>query len=215
MDDNEDIKGAAAFAAGNFAVGAPKYLQPIVKQVETANDRETKLLSLHALKEVRAFPFSLTRRFASVLTLSSASLVGNLPLLSVSARERRRHPVDTPLRGLREPGGGNEERDRIVHRQADDLESCQVPASASGQSLYYRHLFFLETALTPRSSLDPTPIPLRRHPSDGRVGCSVHLHRHRRLLRRHPRSRHRRVSLAHARQRSRGCRFFLPSRLSN
>lgn len=49
--DQEDIKAAAAFAAGNIAVGnLHQFLPVIVKLVES--DPKKRLLSLHALKEV-------------------------------------------------------------------------------------------------------------------------------------------------------------------
>jgi cullin-associated NEDD8-dissociated protein 1 len=52
-DASGTLRDAAAFAAGNMAVGSPKFLQPIVQRVETATDQNDRLLSLHALREVR------------------------------------------------------------------------------------------------------------------------------------------------------------------
>lgn len=51
-DSSSTLRDAAAFAAGNMAVGSPKFLQPIVQRVETATDQNERLLSLHALREV-------------------------------------------------------------------------------------------------------------------------------------------------------------------
>ena len=49
--EQEEVRTAAAFAAGNIAVGNLHHFLPlIVKMVE--HDREKRLLSLHALKEV-------------------------------------------------------------------------------------------------------------------------------------------------------------------
>jgi len=53
-DVSGTLRDAAAFAAGNMAVGSPKFLQPIVQRVETATDQNDRLLSLHALREVRS-----------------------------------------------------------------------------------------------------------------------------------------------------------------
>ncbi|WWC85910.1 uncharacterized protein L201_000780 [Kwoniella dendrophila CBS 6074] len=51
--DSEEVRSAAAFAAGNLAVGAPKvFLPSITKQIETATDESSRLLVLHSLKEV-------------------------------------------------------------------------------------------------------------------------------------------------------------------
>lgn len=50
--EQEEVRTAAAFAAGNIAVGNLHHFLPvIVKMVET--DQAKRLLSLHALKEVR------------------------------------------------------------------------------------------------------------------------------------------------------------------
>ena len=50
--EQEEVRTAAAFAAGNIAVGNLHHFLPlIVKMVE--NDQEKRLLSLHAIKEVR------------------------------------------------------------------------------------------------------------------------------------------------------------------
>lgn len=52
----EDIRSAAAFAAGNIAIGNLHcFLPHLVKLVQ--NDKEKRLLALHALKEVCIFPF--------------------------------------------------------------------------------------------------------------------------------------------------------------
>ena len=49
--EQEEVRTAAAFAAGNIAVGNLHHFLPlIVKMVE--HDQEKRLLSLHALKEV-------------------------------------------------------------------------------------------------------------------------------------------------------------------
>ena len=49
--DQEDVRTAAAFAAGNMAIGnLQHFLPPVVKMVES--DAKKRLLSLHALKEV-------------------------------------------------------------------------------------------------------------------------------------------------------------------
>lgn len=56
-DASSTLCDAAAFAAGNMAVGSPKFLQPIVQRVETATDQKERLLSMHALREVRFSPF--------------------------------------------------------------------------------------------------------------------------------------------------------------
>ena len=49
--EQEEVRTAAAFAAGNIAVGNLHHFLPlIVKMVE--HDQERRLLSLHALKEV-------------------------------------------------------------------------------------------------------------------------------------------------------------------
>lgn len=52
-DSSPVLRDAAAFAAGNMAVGSPKFLQPIVSQVESATDPNERLLALQALREVR------------------------------------------------------------------------------------------------------------------------------------------------------------------
>jgi cullin-associated NEDD8-dissociated protein 1 len=50
--DEEEVKTAAAFAAGNIAIGNPhQFLPPIIKLVQT--DPTKRLLALHAVKEVR------------------------------------------------------------------------------------------------------------------------------------------------------------------
>ena len=49
--DQEDVRAAAAFSAGNIAVGnLGQFLPAIVKMVET--DQKRRLLALHAAKEV-------------------------------------------------------------------------------------------------------------------------------------------------------------------
>ncbi len=49
--EQEEIRTAASFAAGNIAVGNLQHFLPvIVRMVET--DSQKRLLSLHALKEV-------------------------------------------------------------------------------------------------------------------------------------------------------------------
>lgn len=51
--DNEEIRSAAAFAAGNMAVGAPEeYLPVLVQDIESAQDEPSRLLHLYSLKEV-------------------------------------------------------------------------------------------------------------------------------------------------------------------
>ncbi|CAK9779690.1 unnamed protein product [Cutaneotrichosporon oleaginosum] len=51
--DNEDIRSAAAFAAGNMAVGAPDtYLPVLVRDIEVVQDQAIRLLLLYSLKEV-------------------------------------------------------------------------------------------------------------------------------------------------------------------
>lgn len=51
--DSEEIRSAAAFAAGNMAVGAPdEYLPVLVRDIESATDEPSRLLLLYALKEV-------------------------------------------------------------------------------------------------------------------------------------------------------------------
>ena len=53
--EQEEIRTSAAFAAGNIAVGNLHHFLPvIVRMVET--DPAKRLLSLHALKEVRVAP---------------------------------------------------------------------------------------------------------------------------------------------------------------
>ncbi len=57
--DQEDIRAAAAFSAGNIAVGnLHQFLPAIVKMVET--DQKKRLLALHAAKEVSGFYSVLT-----------------------------------------------------------------------------------------------------------------------------------------------------------
>ncbi|WWC66659.1 uncharacterized protein I206_100563 [Kwoniella pini CBS 10737] len=52
-NDSEEVRSAAAFAAGNLAVGAPKvFLPAIIKHIETVKSEATRLLLLHSLKEV-------------------------------------------------------------------------------------------------------------------------------------------------------------------
>ena len=49
--DQEEIRAAAAFSAGNIAVGnLSQFLPAIVKMAET--DQKKRLLALHAAKEV-------------------------------------------------------------------------------------------------------------------------------------------------------------------
>ncbi|BEI79879.1 hypothetical protein CcaverHIS002_0104080 [Cutaneotrichosporon cavernicola] len=51
--DNEEIRSAAAFAAGNMAVGAPDtYVPVLVQDIENATDQGARLLLLYSLKEV-------------------------------------------------------------------------------------------------------------------------------------------------------------------
>ncbi|KAK8845507.1 hypothetical protein IAR55_006220 [Kwoniella newhampshirensis] len=51
--ESEEVRSAAAFAAGNLAVGSPRvFLPEIVKHIETADSGSSRLLLLHALKEV-------------------------------------------------------------------------------------------------------------------------------------------------------------------
>jgi len=50
---SEEVRSAAAFAAGNMAVGAPDdFLPVLIHQLEGAQDESSRLLLLHALKEV-------------------------------------------------------------------------------------------------------------------------------------------------------------------
>lgn len=50
---NEEVRSAAAFAAGNLAVGGSQKLLPVlIKQSEAAQTGEKRMLMLHALKEV-------------------------------------------------------------------------------------------------------------------------------------------------------------------
>ncbi|WWC99318.1 hypothetical protein V866_006219 [Kwoniella sp. B9012] len=52
-NESEEVRSAAAFAAGNLAVGAPKvFLPAIIKHIETVTSEATRLLLLHSLKEV-------------------------------------------------------------------------------------------------------------------------------------------------------------------
>ena len=52
--EQEEIRSAAAFAAGNIAIGnLQQFLPHIVKMVET--DAKKRLLALHAAKEVCVF----------------------------------------------------------------------------------------------------------------------------------------------------------------
>ncbi|OCF45173.1 tip120-family protein [Kwoniella heveanensis CBS 569] len=51
--ESEEVRSAAAFAAGNLAVGAPKvFLPAIIKRISSASSEGSRLLLLHALKEV-------------------------------------------------------------------------------------------------------------------------------------------------------------------
>lgn len=52
-DESEEVRSAAAFSAGNMAVGAPdQFLPVLVDQVRITQDGPTRLLLLYALKEV-------------------------------------------------------------------------------------------------------------------------------------------------------------------
>ncbi|WWD22460.1 hypothetical protein CI109_106951 [Kwoniella shandongensis] len=52
-NESEEVRSAAAFAAGNLAVGSPNvFLPAIVKRIEAADNETSRLLLLHALKEV-------------------------------------------------------------------------------------------------------------------------------------------------------------------
>ncbi|ORY22630.1 armadillo-type protein [Naematelia encephala] len=52
-NESEEVRSAAAFAAGNLAVGSPKvFLPAVVKHITSADDEASRLLLLHALKEV-------------------------------------------------------------------------------------------------------------------------------------------------------------------
>ncbi|GFZ51807.1 hypothetical protein JCM24511_09575 [Saitozyma sp. JCM 24511] len=52
-NDSEEVRSAAAFAAGNIAVGAPKVFLPfIIKRIESSTSGPERVLLLHALKEV-------------------------------------------------------------------------------------------------------------------------------------------------------------------
>ncbi|OWT40724.1 tip120-family protein [Cryptococcus neoformans Bt1] len=51
--DSEEVRSAAAFAAGNLAVGAPAvYVPAIITRISAAKDESERLLLLHAIKEV-------------------------------------------------------------------------------------------------------------------------------------------------------------------
>ncbi|KIR30138.1 tip120-family protein [Cryptococcus deuterogattii LA55] len=51
--DSEEVRSAAAFAAGNLAVGAPAvYVPAIITKISSAKDESERLLLLHAIKEV-------------------------------------------------------------------------------------------------------------------------------------------------------------------
>ncbi|WVQ76239.1 hypothetical protein IAR50_005904 [Cryptococcus sp. DSM 104548] len=51
--DSEEVRSAAAFAAGNLAVGTPNiFLPTIINKVEAAQKESERLLLLHAVKEV-------------------------------------------------------------------------------------------------------------------------------------------------------------------
>jgi cullin-associated NEDD8-dissociated protein 1 len=64
--EQEDIRSAASFAAGNIAIGnLHQFLPAIVKMVQS--DAKKRLLSLHALKEARNFQSSLIVMFISLL----------------------------------------------------------------------------------------------------------------------------------------------------
>jgi cullin-associated NEDD8-dissociated protein 1 len=53
--EQEEVRAAASFAAGNIAIGnLHQFLPIIVKMVQS--DQKKRLLSLHALKEVSGFP---------------------------------------------------------------------------------------------------------------------------------------------------------------
>lgn len=51
--NSEEVRSAAAFAAGNMAVGAPtQFLPELIQRLESAQDESSRLLLLHAIKEV-------------------------------------------------------------------------------------------------------------------------------------------------------------------
>lgn len=50
--EQEEVRTAAAFAAGNMAVGNLHHFLPVIVKI-VENEQERRLLSLHALKEVR------------------------------------------------------------------------------------------------------------------------------------------------------------------
>lgn len=51
--DSEEVRSAAAFAAGNLAVGVPDvYVPAIITRISAAKDESERLLLLHAIKEV-------------------------------------------------------------------------------------------------------------------------------------------------------------------
>jgi cullin-associated NEDD8-dissociated protein 1 len=57
--DDEEIRTASAFAAGNIAIGnTHQFLPPIIKLVQTDNSK--RLLALHAIKEVICIPMPRT-----------------------------------------------------------------------------------------------------------------------------------------------------------
>jgi hypothetical protein len=112
----EEIKSAAAFAAGafivkspscytcqlinvesqgNIAVGnVPEYLPNIVEQVSGASSSGMRLLYLHSLKEASHSP-TLTLRKPPIFLTSTPS-TGYPTLLACSARGSCRHPLVTP-----------------------------------------------------------------------------------------------------------------------
>ncbi|WVQ80275.1 hypothetical protein IAT38_002380 [Cryptococcus sp. DSM 104549] len=52
-NDSEEVMSAAAFAAGNMAVGSPQgFLPSIIQKIQTTKEEASRLLFLHAVKEV-------------------------------------------------------------------------------------------------------------------------------------------------------------------
>jgi cullin-associated NEDD8-dissociated protein 1 len=76
--ESESLRSAAAFAAGNIAIGnLHRFLPVIVKSVE--NDPKKRLLYLHALKEVRL------QKVTSELHVGTSFLTGCYSLFASTA----------------------------------------------------------------------------------------------------------------------------------
>lgn len=126
----------------------------------------------------------------------------DLPLLAVAVGAHRRHSLEAPVRRLGDPGGGNAQHRRFVHRQAHDVEPGQVPSSARGE---FERTALLACGMRLTLSLffltEQDPVDVCGYEDNGRLGHPVHLHRHCCILRRHPCSLHCRIPFAHARRR--------------